>query len=313
MLFRSTVEADLDGLLACTVTEPVHWVSPDRYRTELARRQYRPEWTWVADDGGQLLARAVWWGDAAAEHPHALDCLYVHDSVRDRVSLAADLLLAAHEDFRYHGAGGMPDFLLDLPLGWRDDPAAAAAVDWRRRAAERAGLTDRLERLTYEWTPVAGVPEPSSRLVFTTAPDDAAMLDVFRRVAVGSLDVITRRYVDAHGVDAHARHDLELYARMPGDRSWWRLAHTRDGRLAGFTIPTRNPYGPVVGYLGVVPELRGQGYIDDLLAETTRVHGTAGAQRIVAMTDVGNRPMAAAFERGGYRNTATRLVLSAPA
>jgi RimJ/RimL family protein N-acetyltransferase len=35
-----------------------------------------------------------------------------------------------------------------------------------------------------------------------------------------------------------------------------------------------------------------------------------GAARIIADTDTGNRPMAAAFERAGYRVTARRIVMT---
>lgn len=55
---------------------------------------------------------------------------------------------------------------------------------------------------------------------------------------------------------------------------------------------------PAAGYLGVVPEHRGRGYADDLLGECTRFLAVEqDAERIVANTDVGNVPMAAAFAR----------------
>ena len=60
-----------------------------------------------------------------------------------------------------------------------------------------------------------------------------------------------------------------MYKSMPGDRAWWRLAYDADGKLIGFEIPSANAGGPVVGYLGVLPEHRGHRYIDDLLAEIT--------------------------------------------
>jgi hypothetical protein len=44
------------------------------------------------------------------------------------------------------------------------------------------------------------------------------------------------------------------------------------------------------------------GYIDDLLAEGTRVLCEQDAPRIRATTDVGNVPMAKAFQRAGYVN-----------
>jgi RimJ/RimL family protein N-acetyltransferase len=306
VLFRSTVEADLDRLLRCTVDEPVSWADPDRLRSFLADGHYRHERVWIAEQDGEILARAVWWGFPDGDRPLALDCLWVHPSVADRVTLAADLLRHAHDAF-----GDAPAYHVFVPTGWRDYLAVAAAVDWRWEAGRRAGLTDELERLRYAWTPDAPVPEPSGRLTFRAEPDDEVFVEVFRRVAEGSLDHHTRQALRTKDAEAQAREDLADYLSMPGDRSWWRLAHTPDGDLAGFAMPSANNAGPVVGYLGVLPEQRGHGYVDDLLGEITRCHAERGAQRIAADTDAANLPMARAFERAGYRLFAVRLVLSA--
>jgi RimJ/RimL family protein N-acetyltransferase len=138
------------------------------------------------------------------------------------------------------------------------------------------------------------------------------MLEMFRRIAAGSLDAETRTHLAAVGTAATARKELAFYLDAPGDRDWWRLAYTPDGQLAGLAIPSATPYGPNVGYLGVLPEQRGNGYVDDILAEMTRQHAERGATRITATTDLGNAPMAAAFSRAGYRNVQARIVLSPP-
>ena len=139
---------------------------------------------------------------------------------------------------------------------------------------------------------------------------------MFRQIAVGSLDVTTRREVAALGAARQARDDMGIYLAMPGERDWWRLAYTADGgrpgQLAGMILPNRNANGAVVGYLGVVPGMRGRGYINDLVAETTRFHAGRGEPRIAATTDTTNLPMAAAFERAGYRAWGIRYVLSEP-
>lgn len=64
---------------------------------------------------------------------------------------------------------------------------------------------------------------------------------MFRRVAVGSLDVATQRDIATIGADRQARDDLEFYRSCPGERSWWRLAETIGGELAGFAIPSATP------------------------------------------------------------------------
>jgi RimJ/RimL family protein N-acetyltransferase len=130
-------------------------------------------------------------------------------------------------------------------------------------------------------------------------------------VAEGTLDFSTQQALLTMDPESQAREDVRDYRSMRGDRSWWRLAFDEQGELAGIALPSANDAGPVVGYLGVVPGHRGRGYVDDLLAEITRFHAGRGVQRITADTDMGNTPMARAFERAGYRNFAVRLVLSA--
>ncbi|WP_392892673.1 GNAT family N-acetyltransferase [Streptomyces sp. LN699] len=311
MLFRSTTETDLDRVTAVTVDEPVGWIPADRYLEELKEGMYRPEWTWIAEDGDRMVARALWWGHATGEHPLALDCLYVDPSVPDRAAVATGLITAGLRAFAEQGATTPPLYNLTLPTGWRQDPAVVAALEWRREAARAAGLTDQVERLRLEWTPEAGLPVSSGRLTFTEGSDEE-FLDVFRRIAVGSLDGETRRNLASMGAEATAREEVDFYLGCPGERSWWRLARTPDGQVAGLALPSATPYNRNVGYLGVVPELRGQGYVDDVLAEITRVQVEAGAELITATTDTDNAPMAAAFARAGYRTTQTRMIYSVP-
>ncbi|MGN9844040.1 GNAT family N-acetyltransferase [Nonomuraea sp. H19] len=308
MHFRPAVETDLDDLLGCVVDESISWAHPDRLLSFLESGNYRYDHMWLAvsEDDGEILARAVWWGFPGGDRPLAMDCLYVHPSVGDRVELAAELLRRAHAAF-----GTKPAYHVFVSNGWREDPKALAAIGWRWEAAGRAGLTEELERLRYEWTADEPVPEQSDRLVFRGDDDDEVFVAAFRRVAEGTLDHHTRQALTTMDPEAQAREDVDGYKSMPGDRSWWRLAYAKDGDLVGVALPSANNAGPVVGYLGVVPGHRGHGYVDDLLAEITRFHAERGVQRIIADTDLGNVPMARAFERAGYRKFSIRLVLSA--
>ncbi|MGQ5262428.1 GNAT family N-acetyltransferase [Micromonospora sp. ZYX-F-536] len=311
MLFRATTGADLARVTGFSVDEPVSTIDADRYLDELGKGMYRPEWTWIAEVDRRVVGRALWWGQASSEHPVALDCLHVEASVADRAAVAAGLLDAGLEAFARQGAPKPPLYNLTLPNGWRDDEAVSAAVAWRRSAALAVGLTEEVERLRLEWTPEAGVPSGSGRLVFSEGSDEE-FLDVFRRIAVGSLDLETRRNLAVKGPEVTAREEMDFYLGCPGERAWWRLVRTADGTLAGLAIPSATPYNRNVGYLGVVPELRGRRYIDDVLAEITRFHAEQGAELITATTDTTNVPMAAAFARAGYRTAQIRLLYSAP-
>jgi hypothetical protein len=172
-----------------------------------------------------------------------------------------------------------------------------------------AGMEPLVERYRYTWTPDCGLPERPGRLEFRPEPDDDVILDVLRRIGEGSLDAHTRHAVAAKGVDAAAREELDTLLWFPSPREWWRLAYTPQGHLAGIQVPVRNPNGPAVGFIGVVPEQRGHGYAYDLLVECTHDLVVYGAEGIAAATDRANVPMAAHFAKAGYPVTQERINL----
>ena len=267
------------------------------YRELAALGQYRPEWTWVALRDGRVVARAAWWAGPEDGKPLALDWL---DFVDGEDDAAVELLRAAGFDAEY---------CLLLPPAWRDRPDVAAAAEARIAVARRAGMTPFVERLRYRWTPSDGLPARPGRLVFRPEPDDERVLDVLRRIVVGSLDAHERRTREEDGVDAAARDELDFLNWMPSPREWWRLAFTPEGDLVGLTVPGRNYAGPVIGIIGVVPEHRGRGYAHDLLVEATHLLVETGVEEIVAETDTTNTPMAANFAKAGYPITQERVYL----
>jgi len=316
MIIRPATEADIPDILPLIAPDPASPLTQYDYRRRLAAGEYRPDWTWLAAAGNgtsDITALAVWWGDTA---PNGLDALFTQATLpRDqRAALAGRLIGTAHAAFRKSFHRTIPAFHLTLPPDWRARRDVTTALSWRWEAALAAGLTQELERLRFEWRSPAPVPAASSRLVFRRDGDDEVFADLFCRVLTGTLDATTRAAADVVGEYVQAHADVAFYRdRMRGDRAWWLVAELPSGEPVGFAVPSRNTDVPVVGYIGVLPEHRGHGYIDDILAETTRVlvH-EAGALVIHADTDLANRPMAAAFERAGYVNFARSLVLSAP-
>jgi ribosomal protein S18 acetylase RimI-like enzyme len=75
-------------------------------------------------------------------------------------------------------------------------------------------------------------------------------------------------------------------------------------------MPTRNNSTATIGYLGVLPEHRGQHYSDDLVTEALHVVTAAGETEVTDNTDVGNTPMAASFARVGYHITGRRMIFT---
>ncbi|WP_394850196.1 GNAT family N-acetyltransferase [Pendulispora brunnea] len=310
--FRSATPSDLDRIVELLTADPACTVTKDSYRANLETGEYRLEWTWLAESAeGDLLAVAIWWGPRSeSKAPSALDGFYAIPSFtrESRIELSAALLAAAHEAF-----GEAPEYHVFVPANWRDAPAVVESLAWRQEAARRAGLTHVIERLRYEWTSESPLPPRDGRLIFRPEPDDEVFVDLFIRTLEGTLDAASAANKVILGAEAQARGDIHfLKEQMLGQRDWWRVATDENGAVVGFGIPSRNSDFHVVGYLGVLPEYRGRGHADRILAEITRLLvEQVGAAVIRADTDLGNRPMAKAFARLGYHNFACRLVHSA--
>jgi RimJ/RimL family protein N-acetyltransferase len=269
--------------------------SPYDVRADWEAGSYRPEWTWLALVGGRPVARALWWGWPDGERPVLLEVLDL-PGTPDRVEVGAALARAGFAELM------SPDdrlATLSVPRDWRDRPVVADTV----AALERAGLRLLVERLSLLWSAGAPVPGPSGRLAFRPVDDvgTEALVEVLARVAEGTLDAHTARRVQRVGAERAAGEQLKEMAAYPAPRSWWRLAYTPAGEVVGTVLPSRSGAAQhIVGFLGVVPQHRGRGYVDDLLGECTRLLTAEGAEQIGANTDVANAPMAAAFRRAGY-------------
>jgi RimJ/RimL family protein N-acetyltransferase len=278
------------------------YVSNGELANDLSEGRRRPEWMWLALRGTEPVARLAWWGRPEDEAPLILDIL---DLDRDpaRVETGASLLTAAMaEVVTAAGVTRPPQYLRFVPPDWRADPAVRADVEDRMAVLERCGARPFVERLRLEWRAEhAVVPQRDSRLGFRPVRDDEEILALMTEVLSGTLDAHSREELTRMSPRESAA-DLFAYeaSRGPRLRDWWRVAMLPDGEPVGFVLPSRNAYHPIIAYIGVVPEHRGHGYIDGLLAEGTRILAGEGAAQIRAATDVGNVPMARAFERAGY-------------
>ncbi|WEH37347.1 GNAT family N-acetyltransferase [Streptomyces sp. AM 4-1-1] len=271
---------------------------------DLAAGRRRPEWMWVALRGDRLLARVAWWGRAADDAPLILDVLDIEDGAPDsgQVDTGVRLLRTAMAAVLPDGAHP-PEYSRFAPPDWRENAMTARVVQDRMAVLEGVGARPFVERLRLEWRPEAPVPEPGGRLAFRPVDDGKELVALMASVLDGTLDAHSRAELTrmpAHEA-AVEQYEDEL-ARYPSPRDWWRIAALPGGEPVGFVIPARNAYNPIIAYIGVLPEHRGNGYVDDLLAEGTRVLAAEGVPRIRASTDLGNIPMAEAFRRAGYLN-----------
>lgn len=280
------------------------YVLNEELADDLAAGRRRPEWMWVALRGDHLLARLAWWGQTGEDTPFLLDVFDIDGSSRDRdrVDIGIRLLRTAMAEV-VPANTRPPQYSRLVSSDWREDGVARRVVEDRMLALERTGARLFVERLRFQWRPGTPVPGPRGRLVFRQVRDTEEILDLMTQVLDGTLDAHSRDDLTRMSArEAAVRHYEDELARYRSPRDWWRIATLPDGEPVGFVTPARNDYNPVIGYLAVLPEHRGNGYIDEILAEGTRILAAHGVPRIRAATDLGNTPMANAFRRAGYVN-----------
>jgi ribosomal protein S18 acetylase RimI-like enzyme len=168
---------------------------------------------------------------------------------------------------------------------------------------ERTGARLFVERLRLEWRQGTPIRPPSRRLMFRPVKDDEELLVLLTAALDGTLDAHSRADLRRMSAREAAVRQLEdEFAGYSSPRDWWRIATLPEGEPVGFVIPARNDYNPIVAYLAVLPQHRGRGFVDAILAEGTRILAAQNVARIRAATDLGNTPMAEAFRRAGYVN-----------
>lgn len=273
------------------------YVINDELDDDLVAGRRRPEWMWVALRGDHVVARVAWWSRTGDTVPYLLDIFDLED-----VAAGVQLLSTAMAAVLPPG-GQPPEYNRDVPADWRSSTASRSVVEDRMAALEQTGARLFVERLRLEWRPGTPVPSPSGRLAFRQVRDTDEIVALMTRVLDGTLDAHSRadltRMSPREAALDHYERELAHY-RSP--RDWWRVATLPDGEPVGFVTPARNNYNAIIGYIAVLPEHRGNGYIDDLLAEGTRILHAQDVPRIRAATDLANIPMANAFTRAGYVN-----------
>lgn len=281
----------------------------DELADDLAQGRRRPSWMWVALDGDRLLARLSWWCRPQDDAPFLLDLLDVDDDADDvdRVAVASELLRTANAALFPdgvpipQGTTPPPEFLRFDVADWREDERSRRRMEERLAVVEASGAVPLVERLRFGWRNANPLPEDSGRLAFRGIEGTEDILGLMARALEGTLDTHDRLDLREHSAEEVAAANFaDEFANYATPRSWWRVAMLPDGTPVGFVIPARNAYHPIIAYIAVLPEHRGNGYIDDLLAEGTRVLASEGATYARAATDVGNVPMARAFTRAGY-------------
>lgn len=269
----------------------------------LARGSTRLEWCVVLEEDGQIIGTLIYWTFPAVGTPLDIVLLELPWERPDYLTLGTNLLQHALSQMQALGASEHIGHVLDVP---------PIAPQWQYFPEQRVELLEKMgfmlgrETLHFAWPLGGPAPAVPDRLTFRSLAEvgEAAFLEAIERVSAQTLDREIQRQREQDGPAAAARTLFEIVQHI-GDvpASWWQLAYTRAGELVGLVMPAANF---TIGYIGVAPEQRGRGYIDDLLACGTAALAGSAPRNLEADTDVGNTPMANAFRRAGWSQVARR-------
>jgi RimJ/RimL family protein N-acetyltransferase len=163
------------------------------------------------------------------------------------------------------------------------------------------------EKQGFTWTDDGAPVEAPNRLTFHTV--DEVGREHFRDVLAGVGEATLDRndfYYRSHMDPLDWGSVYMTYLREDA-APMWLVARLPGGEPIGFVAVSRfdEPDTATIAYIGVLPDHRGNGYIDDLLATGTAVAQRRGFSSILSDVDTLNAPMMAAMERAGH-HAATR-------
>lgn len=270
----------------------------------------RPEWCFILEQEGVGIGRVAFWTLPGKDCPSDIVLLDLPWDDENCTQLAEllwqHLLLTCREKGVTHLG-----HVLDSP---------ALAPQWQENHEERKTILNRLgfqlqrETSRFEWNTehkaTSPLPEQTldAGIVYRslTQVGEDAFLDAIMRGSASTLDRQIAKERDDRGPLAQAREIFQDLQSMSYDPDWWELAYAPDGQVIGFILPAKSPTFATIGYIGVLPEYRGRGYVDQLLNRGISTLLAAGETWIRADTDLANHPMAKSFLRAGFHLFAQR-------
>lgn len=305
---RAITPEDLPAF-AAVATDPDHAAAVQRHVLDLLARG-ATRWAWcflLLGPNGRPLGRAMLRAAPRETRPCDLVLLDLpwHEPGIDTIAgVALKRLLELARELGCEALG----HVLDTPAQW---PQWQQGLPQRARALERAGFALGRETWRFEGSAeLASLPPPETprELAWHGLPEvgSEAFCAAIDQVSAGSADRRTRGDRHRLGASAQAEALFAHLRRFGHEPEWWELASLAGQRLVGLVVPVWAGAHATIGYIGVVPELRGRGYVSALLARGSATLFRADARLVRGDTDVRNLAMAAAFRRAGFTPFAIR-------
>ncbi|MCK9918336.1 hypothetical protein MXD81_55360, partial [Microbacteriaceae bacterium K1510] len=271
-------------LFASVGTELAHQDDVKRYVEKMAAAgSMRLEWCFLVEEDQQPVGRVAFWTLPKLENPLDLVLLELPWESPKLLSLGAALMESVLKQMLTLGAEEV-GYVLDAPPS---APQWQLFTENRMQLLHHNGFTAARETFRFERTTLEQSPGKTSDFQFRTLPQvgEAAFIDAIARVSESTFDQRIREGREQNGSEAEANTMYRDLQQMEYEPDWWQLAYDSSEELVGLVMPAKSPTFATIGYIGVVPEKRGRGYIDVLLHHGTSLLVEAGEKMIRADTD----------------------------
>jgi len=199
-----------------------------------------------------------------------------------------------------------------------DSPAQAPQFqrhhEKRVELLRRSGFTVARDGRRFRWLAGGEIPVPDDRLTFRSLAElgPEPFIDLLATLLADTADARLSADVREHGLRRAAETLFEESCELQHEPHWYEIGYAADGSPAVVSLPARSPSFAVIGFVGVAPDHRGQGYSTSVVARGTTILAENRATEIRGDCDVHNVAMYKGFQRAGYDNFANRMEFTRP-
>ncbi|MGB1206103.1 MAG: GNAT family N-acetyltransferase [Chitinophagales bacterium] len=145
----------------------------------------------------------------------------------------------------------------------------------------------------------------SKKLLFKplTEVNAGHFIDAIRQTCSATLDRADQKLIKKIGAHQYAQTLFQKLMQVDDDLSHYLLAYEKKGgALVGLVVPQRfSEQRGAVNYIGIVPNKRRQGYVDELLQYAIHILYEDGIKTIIADIDSRHIPLKKALLRVGFK------------
>lgn len=299
MIIRSITTNEIDGFVGLGLGDADQKELKELLLKWWEEGRNKPEWCFVAEDAGKFIARVFY--AVFPDNPKDLMVfgLYVDNIEAEEIGVRLiNESLDKMKGYKFNTA----DFHIYSNPGNH--------FDEYRDMMLSSGFKITQEKKSFRWTGEP-LPKESGRLEYKNLRDVGkdAFIEAIKIVTRQTLDGDDKLMVEEIGEELAAEKLFNLLKGIDYNEDWWKLAYI-NGELIGLIISQKfsNKDG-AINYIGVVPQKRGQGFVDDLLINGTRILKEYGIEDVMGDIDVNNFPMEQALIRAGYKFRKPELVM----